>query len=71
MWLLYLCIKPETSETQQKRFHAIVKVKNFTTFPAFPIGASEGLLYAARVTMCSVKKIGILGPAACLQCTSS
>ena len=43
------CIKPETSE--MSRFHAIVKVKNFTTFPAFPTGASEGLLYAARVTI--------------------
>jgi len=31
-------------------------VKNFTVFPAFPTGASEGLLYAARVTMASVKK---------------
>ena len=30
-------------------------MKNFTTFPAFPTGASEGLLYAARVTMGSVK----------------
>ena len=40
MWLLYLCIKPETSETQQNRFHAIVKVKNFTTFPAFSTGAT-------------------------------
>ena len=29
MQLLYLCIKPETSEMQQKCFHAIVKVKNF------------------------------------------
>ena len=37
-------------------------MKNFTTFPAFPTGASEGLLYAARVTMGSVKKMDILGP---------
>ena len=37
-------------------------MKNFTTFPAFPTGASEGLLYAAQVTMGSVKKIDILGP---------
>ena len=51
MWLLYLCIKPEISEMQQKRFHAIVKVKNFTIFPVFPTGASEGLLYAVRVTI--------------------
>ena len=40
MWLLYLCIKPETSEMLIKHFHAIVKVKNFTAFPAFPMGAS-------------------------------
>ena len=31
-------------------------LKIFTTFPAFPTGALEGLLYAARVTLCSVKK---------------
>ena len=37
----------------QKHFHAIVKPKKFTTFPT---GVSEGLLYAARVTMGSVKK---------------
>ena len=40
MWLLYLCVKPETSETQQKCFHAILKVKNFITFSVFPTGAS-------------------------------
>ena len=56
MWLLYSYIKPATSETYQKHFHAIVKVKNFTTFPAFPMGASEGLLNAARVTMGCVTK---------------
>ena len=44
-----LCLKPETSEMQQKRFHAIVKVKNFSTFPSFPKGSA-------------VLKIDILGP---------
>ena len=31
-------------------------------FPVFPTGALEGLLYAAQVTVGSVKKIVILGP---------
>ena len=35
-----LCLKPETSEMQQKRFHSIVKVKNFSTFPSFPMGSA-------------------------------
>ena len=38
MYVLHLCLKPETSEMQQKCFHAIVKVKIFSTFPAFPKG---------------------------------
>ena len=46
-----LCLKPETSEMQQKRFHAIVKVKKF--FHVFLVSQGE----------CSVKKkIDILGP---------
>ena len=45
MWLLYLCVKPETSEMDQKCFNC--KSESFTTFPAFPTGAVEGLLYAA------------------------
>ena len=28
--ILYLCTKPKTSEMVQKRFHAIVEVKNFS-----------------------------------------
>ena len=28
------CIKPETSEMLKKRFRAIVKVQNFSVFPA-------------------------------------
>ena len=34
------------------------------------MGASEGLLYAAQVTMGSVKKIDILGPASCHVCSN-
>ena len=45
--LVKLCLKPETSEMQQKRFHAIVKVKIFSTFPAFPKGTS------GRAAICS------------------
>jgi len=35
-WLLYLCIKPETSEMKQKCFHAILKTQIFV----FPLGVS-------------------------------
>ena len=52
MCVLHLCFKPETSEMQQKCFHAIVKVKNFSMFPAFPKGTSGS----------AVLKIDILGP---------
>ena len=47
MWLLHLCLKTETSEMQQKCFQAIVKVKKFSTFPAFPKGTS------GRAAICS------------------
>ena len=45
--ILYLCTKPKTSEMVQKRFHAIVEVKNFPTFPEFPAGTS------GRAAICS------------------
>ena len=51
MCLLHLCLKPETSEMQQKHFHAIVKVKNFSTFPAFPKGTS------GRAAICSLSAV--------------
>ena len=53
MWLLYLCIKPKTSETLQKHFYAIVKMKNFTMFPAFPMHGSFG-----RAAICSPSQYG-------------
>ena len=37
MWLLYLC---ETSEIQQKCFHAIVEAQNLSMFPMFPAETS-------------------------------
>ena len=43
-----LCLKPETSEM---RFHAIVKVKIFSTFPAFPKGT------LGRVAICSLSTV--------------
>ena len=39
MWLLYLCIKPETSEINV-HLHAIVKAQIFPVFPVFPMGTS-------------------------------
>ena len=46
MWLLYSCIKPETSEINVTRhFHAIVKAEIFPVFPAFPMRTLGSLKY--------------------------
>ena len=37
-WLLYLC---ETSEMQQKHFHAIVRAQNFSMFPTETLGRAQ------------------------------
>ena len=48
MCVLHLCLKPETSEMQQKCFHAIVKVKFFSMFPTFPKGTSGSAVLKNR-----------------------
>ena len=48
---MYLCTKPKTSEMVQKRFHVIVEVKNFPTFPEFPAGT------LGRAAICSPESL--------------
>ena len=64
MWSLYLCTKPKTSKMVQKRFHAIVEVKNFPHVSRVSCGNfGKGCYMQPKSLLGSVKKIDILGPA--------